>query len=362
MELKDTITVDTNELLQFTKNVLVKAGLSTQDATITAKVLLAADKRGIASHGVARLKRYLDAIENGVIIPDASFEIVKQTPVSLVIDGHGGMGAVVAYHTMKRCIEKAKENYLCFASVRNSNHYGIAGFYSMLALEEDLIGFSTTNSAPLVVPTFAKDAVIGTNPISIGFPGERDDFLLDMATSTVPRGKLEVYARENKEIPLVWATDECGLPTTDAKRVLENVLHRKGGGLSPLGGSEELTGGHKGYGLSVMVDLLTGGLSEGAMGKDVYGKPKNPSGVCHFFGVIDPEAFCGLDSVQQQVDLMISFLKGLSPVSGQKTVFVAGEKEALAEKRFEKKVILQKKVFETLQEISDSFNVSLKNI
>ena len=337
------VHVRTEELFQFTKRILLHAGLKDEDADITATVLLSADKRGISSHGVARLKRYLTAIKQGVILPDAAMEIVKETPVSLVVDGHGGMGAVVAFHTMKHCIEKAKENYLCFASVRNSNHYG-------------------TNSAPLVVPTFAKDAVIGTNPISVGFPGKKTSFLLDMATSTVPRGKLEVYARENKQIPLVWATDERGKPTTDAVKVLENVLHRKGGGLLPLGGSQEETGGHKGYGLSVMVDLLTGGLSNGAMGPDVYGTPNQPSGVSHFFGAIHPDAFCGIDSLEKQVDMMLNLLKGLPPADTQQHIFVAGEKEFLAEKRYEKILPLQQTVFETLQEIGSSYGLSLQAV
>ncbi len=359
---KTEVFVDTTKLFSFTKEILTHAGLTNEDASITAEVLISADRRGVASHGVARLKRYLDAIENGIIIPSASLEIVKETPVSLVVDGHGGMGAVIAYKTMKKCIEKAGKSYLCFASVRNSNHYGIAGFYSLMALKQRLIGVSTTNSAPLVVPTFAKDAAIGTNPISIGFPGKNTSFLLDMATSTVPRGKLEVYARENKDIPLVWATDETGKPTVDAKRVLENVLHRKGGGLLPLGGSEEHTGGHKGYGLSVMVDLLTGGLSNGAMASKVYGIPKHPSGVSHFFGVLHPDAFCGLDSLESQVDWLLYLLHGLNPVKGERKVYVAGEKEFSFEKEYEKMVPLQEKVFATLQEIGDHYGESLESV
>ena len=356
------VTVNTQELFSFTKKVLTHSGLSIEDAHITASVLLSADKRGISSHGVARLKRYLDAMKNGVINPHASYEIVKETPVSLVIDGNGGMGAVIAYKTMKVCIEKAKNNHICFASVRNSNHYGIAGFYTLMALQENMIGFSTTNSAPLVVPTFAKDAVIGTNPISIGFPGKEIPFLLDMATSTVPRGKLEVYARDELKIPLVWATDENGKPSSDAKKVLDNLLNRKGGGLLPLGGAEEKTGGHKGYGLSVMVDLLTGGLSNGAMASDVYKKPGHPSGVCHFFGVINPDAFCGLDSIESQVDWLISFLHDLPSADKNQYIFVAGEKEVVREKESENMIPLQKKVFETLNMIGSSLGLSICSV
>jgi LDH2 family malate/lactate/ureidoglycolate dehydrogenase len=357
--MDNMVFVNTKELFSFTKKILTHAGLSKEDAQITTNVLISADRRGISSHGVARLKRYLDAITDGVIIPDATFDIVKETPVSLVIDGNGGMGAVIAYKTMNACIKKAKKNHLCFASVRNSNHYGIAGFYTLMALQENMIGFSTTNSAPLVVPTFAKDAVIGTNPISIGFPGKKFPFLLDMATSTVPRGKLEVYARDDKQIPLVWATDENGKPSIDAKKVLENLLERKGGGLLPLGGANEETGGHKGYGLSVMVDLLTGGLSHGAMASNVYKKPGHPSGVCHFFGVINPDAFCGLDSLESQVDWLISLLHNLSPVYKDQHVYVAGEKEMINDRESENIVSLQKKVFETLNEIGSSLKISI---
>ena len=360
--MNTNVLVNTKELNFFTKKVLIHAGLSNEDAQITTNVLLSADKRGISSHGVARLKRYLDAIKNGVIIPNATYEIVKETPVSLVIDGNGGMGAVIAYRAMNACIQKAKKNHLCFASIRNSNHYGIAGFYTLMALRENMIGFSTTNSAPLVVPTFAKDAVIGTNPISIGFPGKKIPFLLDMATSTVPRGKLEVYARDDKQIPLVWATDENGKPSVDAKKVLSNLLDRKGGGLLPLGGGKEETGGHKGYGLSAMVDLLTGGLSHGAMASNVYKKPGHPSGVCHFFGVINPDAFCGLDSIESQVDWLISLLHDLPTADNNQYVYVAGEKEIVNEKESENIISLQKKVFETLNEIGSPLELSIRSV
>ncbi len=362
MIMESTIYVKTDELYQFTKEILIQAGLNNNDAAITSQVLVSADKRAINSHGVARLKRYLTSIEKGIIDPDATSEIIKETPVSLLVDGHGSMGAVVAYDTMKHCIAKAKKNFLCFASIRNSNHYGIAGFYSLMAVNEKMIGFSTTNSAPLVVPTFAKNAVIGTNPISIGFPGRKNPFLLDMATSTVPRGKLEVYARDNKKIPLVWATDEHGQPTRNAHTVLENVLHRKGGGLLPLGGSEEKTGGHKGYGLSVMVDLLTGGLSNGAMGPDVYGKANHPSGVCHFFGVIHPDAFCGLSTLEDQVETITELLHGLTPADPHQHVFVAGEKEFVAEQKQKDVVSLQKKVFDSLIEIGSTSGLSLEKV
>jgi len=196
------VVVKVSELKTFVIDVLVNTGLPREDAEITADVLISADRRNIESHGVARLKRYVDGIKSGIIIPDARMSIIKETPVSLVINGNGGMGQPIAYNTMKMCIEKAKKGFICFASVRNSNHYGIAGYYTMMALKEKMIGLSLTNSAPLVVPTLGKDATIGTNPISIGFPTKNEKpFLLDMATATVPRGKLEVYSRRGQSIP-----------------------------------------------------------------------------------------------------------------------------------------------------------------
>ena len=212
--MAERIPVGVERLFDFVTAVFSKIGLTETDARITADVLLAADKRGIESHGVARLQRYVDHIEQGVIRLDAKAETVKETAVSLVIDGHGGMGQVVSYNTMKRCIAKARESGLCLASIRNSNHYGIAGYYTLMALAEDRIGISLTNTAPLVVPTFAKDALIGTNALSFGVPaGKERPFLLDMATSTVPRGKLEVFARKETAIPDCWATDETGAPS-----------------------------------------------------------------------------------------------------------------------------------------------------
>ncbi len=350
-------------LQEFTVNILNKLGVSPEDAEITSDVLVSADMRGIESHGVARLKRYVDGINSGVILPYSDLEIIKETPVSLVIDGKGGLGQPIAHKVMKMCIKKVKENYMCFASVRNSNHYGIAGYYTKLALDEDLIGISSTNSAPLVVPTNAKDAIIGTNPISIGIPAKNEKpFLLDMATSTVSRGKLEGYARDNKEMPPVWATDESGVPTKNAQKVLDNVLNRSGGGLLPLGGAEELTGGHKGYGLSAIVDIFSGILSSGAVGSDLYKDKNAPSGVCHFLGAINPEAFVGIDEIKHNLDRYMKMLKSAEMVEGKNRVYVAGEKEYELEEKNRSIVSIQNKVFGTLNEIGKIYNLKLDSL
>ncbi len=358
--MEERIIVKISELETFVIDVLCNTGLSREDAEITADVLISADRRNIESHGVARLKRYVDGIKTGIINSDARLSIVKETPVSLVVDGNGGMGQAIAYEAMKLCIGKAKKSFMCFASVRNSNHYGIAGYYTMMALKESMIGISLTNSAPLVVPTFGKDATIGTNPISIGFPSKNEKpFLLDMATSTVPRGKLEVYSRKGQSIPDSWACDETGNPTTNAGEVLKNMINRRGGGLLPLGGGTELTSGYKGYGLSAVVDILSGILSSGAAGLDVYGKKGAPAEMCHFLGVINPEAFMGLEEIQGNVDSYIQMLKNSEKAAGQNRIYVAGEKEYEAEEKNKVTVSLQDKVFNTLNDIGREFCLKL---
>ncbi|RKZ26188.1 malate dehydrogenase, partial [bacterium] len=352
------IKVDT--LKGFVKDVFVKLGVPEEDAGITADVLVASDRRGIPSHGVARLKRYVDGIKKGIMKPKAEIKIIKETPTTLLVSGGDGLGQPVSYRTMKLVIEKAKKNNVAFAAVRNSNHYGIAGYYAMMALKENLIGISMTNSAPLVVPTHGKDAVIGTNPISIAVPaGEEKPFVLDMATSTVPRGKLEVYNRRGKKIPLVWATDENGIPTDDPGRVLENLLERKGGGLLPLGGAEEETGGHKGYGLSVAVDILSGVLSGGAYGPLLYGKKGEPPNVCHFFGAINIEAFIPLDEFKKLMDDYIRILKGSTLAKGKTRIWIHGEKEFEAEEKYREEVEIEEKVVETMREIGKELGVEV---
>ncbi len=359
--MSQRINVKTKELEDFTISVLKGHGLNEKDAVITASVLLSADRRGIESHGVARLKRYVDGLKSGIIKLNPDVKTIKETPVSLVVDGGGGMGQPITYNVMKKCMEKAKTSMMCFASIRNSNHYGIAGYYSLMALEEDLIGISLTNSAPLVVPTFAKDAVVGTNPISIGVPADKQrPFLLDMATSTVPRGKLEVYSRKEEPMPDSWATDAKGIPTKDSLEVLDNLLNRKGGGLLPLGGGTEMTGGHKGYGLGAIVDIFCGVLSSGAVGKDVYGKKGEPPEVAHFIGAINPEAFMGTDEIKKNMDNYIEMLKGSNKAEGQDRIYVAGEKEYIADEKNSEKLSIQSKVFDILNELGDEFNLKLE--
>ncbi len=356
--MADFREVKIGDLEKFVTTCFEKSGMSREDAKITTDVLIESDKRGIPSHGVARLKRYTDGIRDGIMIPDAKHEIIKETPNTLVITGNDGLGQPVSYKTMKLVIKKAKKNSVAFAAVRNSNHYGIAGYYAMMALEENLIGLSTTNSFPLVVPTFGKDALLGTNPISIAAPANRErPFVVDMATSTVPRGKLEVYDRRNKPIPEAWATDAEGYPTTDPGLVLKNVKEKLGGGLLPLGGALEETGGHKGYGLAMIVEILTGILSGGAYGPKVYGIPKSPANVCHFFGAIDVEAFLPLDEFTASLDSLMQILHNSKKVRGQDRIYIHGEKEFVQAEGQQDYVRLFNRVIENIRDVGKSLGV-----
>ena len=350
--------IKVKNLEKFVTECFIKSGMSEEDAKITADVLISSDKRGIASHGVARLKRYTDGIKKGVMKPTAKFEILKETANTLLISGNDGLGQPVSYKVMKLVIEKAKKNNVAFAAIRNSNHYGIAGYYSMMALKEDLIGISMTNSFPLVVPTYGKNALLGTNPISVAAPSNKEiPFLLDMATSTVPRGKLEVYERQKKKIPDFWATDTTGHPTDDPGLVLNNVKNKLGGGLLPLGGATEETGGHKGYGLAMIVEILTGILSGGAFGPFVYGKANEPANVCHFLGAINIEASIPLQEFKNALDTLISILHNSEKAAGQQKISIHGEKEFKLETEQKEFVEISDIVVENILQVGKSLEV-----
>jgi len=295
---------------------------------IKADVLITADQRGVSSHGLQRLKRYTNGLKAGVMKAITDVKVLKETPNTLLVSGGDGLGQVAGYRAMKLVIDKALKNNIAFAAVRDSNHYGMAGYYSMMALEHNLIGFSLTNSETLVVPTHGKNAIMGTNPISIAVPaGKERPFVLDMSTATVTRGKLEAYERQGKKIPITWATDELGNPTQDASRVLANLINKRGGGLLPLGGGEEEGGGHKGYGLCLAVDILTGVLSGSAFGPNLYSKKDAPAKVSHLFGAIKIEAFIEPAMFKGMMDEYINILKNSEKADGKERIFIHGEKE-----------------------------------
>jgi len=356
--MEDYIRLKVDVLQEFTTSVFNKLGVPLDDAKIATDILITADQRGIGSHGLQRLKRYTNGLKTGVMKPIADIRVLKETPNTLLISGGDGLGQVVGYKAMKLVIDKALKNNIAFAAVRDSNHYGIAGYYSMMALEHDLIGLSLTNSAVLVVPTYGKDAIMGTNPISIAIPaGKERPFVLDMATSTVPRGKLEVYERAGKTMPITWATDELGNATQDVSRVLANLLDKKGGGLLPLGGADEESGGHKGYGLCLAVDILSGVLSGSAFGPNLYAKKDVPAKVSHFFGAIKIGAFIEPDLFKSIMDAYINTLKNSAKADGKDRIFIHGEKEFELYEQQKEEVGIYYKVVEELRQIGEEVNV-----
>lgn len=352
-------------LRDFSQQVLIALGTAEGDAFHVADNLVNSNLRGIDSHGVGRLKRYVEGIREGYIIPDAKPEIVKESPCLASIDAKNGLGQAVSVFAMNLALTKALEMGIGVVTVFGSNHYGFAGYYAMMALKHDLIGISLTNSEPLVVPTFGKNAMIGTNPISFVAPTKMNrPWVLDMATSVVPSGKLEVYDRLGTPIPKGWATDERGFSTTNPTEVLKNLYKGLGeGGIFPLGGEGELHGGHKGYGLATMVDILCGVLSGANYCRDLKyyadGVFKFPR-VGHFFLALDPSFFIDIDTFKARMDDMIDRLKNSEKADGQTRIFVHGEKEFEEyELRAKNGIPLDARTVESLMGFSREFELDL---
>ncbi|MBN1789622.1 MAG: Ldh family oxidoreductase, partial [Bacteroidales bacterium] len=279
--------IDFKVVERFMVNVMSKAGIPVEDAKIIADVLLQADKFGIDSHGVNRLKSiYLDRIKEGIINPVTKYEIVKDGLATAVIDGNNGMGHVISFNAMKLAIEKAKKYGMGMIVVRNSTHYGIAGYYALMAIKENMIGITGTNARPSIAPTFGVENMLGTNPLTFGMPSDEPfPFLIDCATSISQRGKVELYAREGKELPKGWVIDENGGTKTNPHEVLKDLVAGRAA-LTPLGGIGEETAGYKGYGYATVVEILSAALQQGAFLKMLIGLKdgkKVPFCLGHFF-------------------------------------------------------------------------------
>lgn len=311
-------------LFDYIVRVFTACAVPEEDAKIAAQVILAADLRGVASHGITRLfSYYADKLRNGTILAQAKLNILQESSATLALDGCNGLGQVIGHKAMQMCINRAKQTGVAFATVRNSNHFGIAGYYAMLALPENMIGICLTNSQPLVAPTYGKKAIIGTNPIAVAIPaGQQRPFVLDMATSVVPIGKIAIYEKAKEDIPAGWGTDNEGKLTTSPSAV------RSGGALLPLGGPDILRG-YKGYGLAVLVDILSGVLSGSSFGSQVgkITKEKPHGNVGHIFGSIHIEAFRPLVDFFGDMDTLLQEIKESPKAVGQTRIYIHGEKE-----------------------------------
>jgi LDH2 family malate/lactate/ureidoglycolate dehydrogenase len=313
------------ELHAFVIRALEAVRVPSAAAAIVADVLVAADRRGIESHGVARLRWfYVDRIRNGRIDPDPVYTDARDTPTSLLLDAGNGLGHPASHHAMVRTIEKARDSGIAFSTVRNSNHYGIAGYYAMMALEHDMIGISSTDSAHFAVPTFGRTHMQGTNPFAFAIPaGDEPAFVLDFATTTVTYGKLEVYERKGWRLKPGWAVDADGNPTDDPSA-------RHSGALLPLGGYGTDNGGHKGYGLGALSEILTGVLAAGWFGDalTIPESPNAPAGITsHFFGAIRIDALREIGEFKRDLDRELRTFKDSARAPGAERVYVAGEIE-----------------------------------
>ncbi len=316
-------------------------GIPEEDAKICADVLLESDKRGIESHGVNRFKPiYLDRIKAEIQNPVTNFEIIKETPTTAVVDGHDGMGQVIGYKAMKMAIDKAKEYGMGMVVVRNSCHYGIAGYYTSMATKAGCIGLTGTNARPTVAPTFGVEGVFGTNPLTVGVPtDEAFDFNYDAATSTYQNGKLEYYARIGKDAPQGALITQDGNAFEGSSADALKAMARREVALCTLGGAGEEQGGYKGYGFALFVELLSAVLQDGSYGKSLTGLDENgdkvPFRLGHFFIAIDTDHFLGEDVCRKKAGEILRGVRASKRQPDQDHIYTAGEKEHLA--RLERK-------------------------
>lgn len=350
-----------DRLYQFTYDVFKSMGCSEEHAAMATRGLIAADIRGIDSHGVARLSGYVRLWEAGRVNANPSIRIVHETPSTAVVDGGAGLGLVVAPFAMQVAIDKAKVAGTGWVSVRNSNHFGIAGHHAMMALEQEMIGMAMTNASALVAPTFSVERMLGTNPIAVAIPaGEQPPFVADFATTTAANGKLEILQRKQAEAPLGWVQDQQGHPSTDAS------ILKKQGALLPLG-SDRDHGSHKGYALGSIVDIFSAVLSGASYGPWA---PPFPAyvpmpehmpgeGLGHFFGAMRIDAFRPAEEFKQHMDNWITRFRMARPAEGHEKVLIPGDPEREMEAiRMKEGIPLVDSVVAELEQLAERFSLT----
>lgn len=352
------------EMHEFMRLGFIAAGVPGEDAITCADVLIESDKRGIDSHGVGRFKPiYIDRIEAGIQNPVTEFEIVRETKTTAVVDGHDGMGHVIGVRSMSIAIEKAKEFGMGMVAARNSTHYGIAGYYPLMAAKENMICFTGTNARPSIAPTFGVENMLGTNPLTIGFPTDEEfPFLIDCATSITQRGKIEHYSRIGKEMPSGWVIDSKGGAVTDPDTALDGFLTGECA-LAPLGGIGEELAGYKGYSYATVVEVLSSALQGGNFLKALSGIGANgekiPYHLGHFFMAIDISAFCDPADFRKTAGDILRELRASRKAVGQNRIYTAGEKEYLAYlERSEHGIPINPAVRESLEAVRNKYKVA----
>ena len=350
--------IDTEKARLFCESLFCSYGFSAKESRTISDVLLRADLYGIESHGVHRLVRYNDEITSGQVDVKAKTEIVHETAISACIEANKAMGQLASVEAMKLAIKKAQTSGCGMVTVRNSNHYGIASYYSEMAAERDLLGVCMTNTEAICVPTFGAEAMTGTNAIALAMPADPITFSYDASTTVVPRGKLEVYRKNGEPLPENWALDADGKPSTNAAEVIDNIIAKSGGGIAPLGGLGVLHGGHKGYGLSVIVDLFSAVISSGLTSNHVNRKP-NHTGICHYFMAVDYGIFGDKTSIKNGMSKFLQEIRGSKKAEGHNRIYTHGEKETeLMRQRINGQIPINEKTLEEMKEIADKLGVT----
>lgn len=351
--------VPPEKLRQFSQKCLAAAGVSETDAGIVADVLLAADLRGKESHGIARLRRYVKGSASGEINAKAVPQIIGETAGTATLDAQNGLGQPAGVKAMEIAVSKAKKTGVAAVTVKNTNHFGIAGYYSLLACRSGMIGIAMTNASPQVAPTFGAEPMFGTNPIAVAIPlRDAPPFSFDMATSTAPRGKLERMSWYGEPMPQGWAIDPDGCETTDTVNLIKGLKAHSGHALLPLGGAGELHGGHKGFGLGLLVDLLCGPLTGSKWGKRVYDASGAQLG--HFFIALDIEAFLPYSVFDENAKTLLQDLRTAKKAKGKERIYIPGEKSAeKLKERTRMGVPVTPAVMEDISSLGRDYGVSL---
>lgn len=326
----DATIVSLATLERFAIDCLASSGVERCEGAKVAKALLASDLRGIDSHGVARLRRYVIGTRDGKIAAGARPRVVQETPATALVDAGNGLGQPAALLAMELAMTKAEAVGVGIVGVQHTNHFGIAGYWATLPLERGLIGFATSNASPQVTPTHGAQPMFGTNPLGIALPcGDGEGFVLDMSTSVVPRGKLERLRREGSEISDDWAIDGDGRPIAELDSLISGLIARAGLAILPLGGFGEQNSGHKGFGLGLLVDLLCGPLTGSAWGRHVYGERGADLG--QWFAALRVDCFRPLEDFQRDARQLLAEIRAAKKAPGAVRIWVPGEKEAEAE-------------------------------
>jgi len=353
------VNIEYETMKKFSNHVFSKFGFTDDESKIITDVLLMSDMFGIESHGVQRMVLYYKTIKNGRIHMDSKWEIVHETPISAVIDNHFGVGQLVGHFAMNKAIEKAKSNGVGFVSVRNSNHYGIAGYYAKMACDEGLIGISTTNSEAIMVPTYGRMAMLGSNPIAIAMPAQPYDFFFDASTTVVTRGKVEVYNKIGKELPQGWTLNAAGQPSTDSTDILKNINEKKGGGILPLGGATEKFGGHKGYGYGMIAEIFASILSQGLTSNHTH--IGSTGGTCHSFIAINPNLFGDPAAIKAHFSTYLDEIRQSPKAEGQTRIYTHGEKEVEAYAlRLKEGIPVNENTLKEMKAICEEFEINME--